>query len=79
MPAPRVRQVAIAAAVAVFTAAAGIALLLRASRPPAREPFRFPAAAVTTPTAEIEDAERARLQDLLNELRKTPGAPSAHR
>jgi len=67
------------AVAALLMAAAGIALLVRASRPAAPEPFRFPAAQATTPTVEIDGAERARLDALLEELGKTPGAPQPHR
>jgi len=69
----------VATAVGLSVAAAGIALLWRASRPPAHEPFRFPASAATSPTAEIDATDRARLEAVLNELRKTPGVPAAHR
>jgi hypothetical protein len=54
------------AIVAVFVAAAAVLLLARATRPSDPEPFRFPpGAAGTSPKAEIDAAERARLEALL--------------
>jgi len=74
-----IRRLLVGTAVALLTAAVGLALLVRASRPKAKQPFRFPAAAQVTPTAEIDASERARLQAVLEELRKTPGAPQSQR
>jgi len=47
----RVRRIVVAIAVAAVAAAAAIALIMRAARPPLRQPFRFPAARPTTTRA----------------------------
>ncbi|MGH7789974.1 MAG: hypothetical protein ACRERC_24110 [Candidatus Binatia bacterium] len=61
------------AIVAVFVAAAGVLLLTRAARPPDPQPFRFPpGAAGTTPTAEIDATERARLDALVKGVAEAP-------
>ena len=61
-----------AAVVAALAALGGIALLVRASRPPEHQPFRFPAAAGKTPSAELDAETRARLEAGLRGLLKTP-------
>jgi hypothetical protein len=50
-----------------------IALLVSASRPPTAQPFHFPGAHAATPTVEISAGERARLEQILNGIRETPG------
>lgn len=61
------------AAVVAALAAGAIALLVRASRPPEHQPFRFPATAGKTPGAELDAETRARLEAGLRGLLKTPG------
>jgi len=57
---------------AVVAAGAAVALLLQISRPPAPQPFHFPPSVAATPTVEITAAERARLEQVLYQLRDTP-------